>query len=553
MRMRYSPAAVLSALHRPLFPVILLLLCPTILPAQFMGSPQQQAAARYVLTGTVVSSATGAGIPYALVQVDQNAKLTDQNGNFRFDNLISTTMNLQVHKPGFFPENEINETHTPNMVTLSSSPTNVVVRLIPEAVISGHVENPEGQPLDGLPIRLRYGQIVNGRRVWQQQGNRPTDEDGNFHIANLKPGTYFVEVGPNARARPLTQQDKFEVIPALYYPGVRELSAATALRILPGQRINLEFATKRVPAYRVSGAVAGITGNNGGLTLLDQDGESTNVPMRLDPRTGRFDAFPIPAGTYRLRFNGRDSDGTELYADVPINVNGDLPELRIPVVRTMAIPVEYQTEYSKSENPLSAGIAGGLGNGSFGSRRTRPGQFYLISRKPPYRQFWASSQTAGGMEAFRGLEAGTYDIEVESNGAGYVSSVTWGGKDLLRESLVLSEGLDPQPIQVIMRDDGASLSGSVQIGNGAQFAQVLMIDEDGGGIPPRPLYVSSSGSFQIQGVAPGRYDILAFDRLDGIEYRNREVLTEYLSHAAHVTLSPDQQTKVTLDLIRTKE
>ena len=51
------------------------------------------------------------------------------------------------------------------------------------------------------------------------------------------------------------------------------------------------------------------------------------------------------------------------------------------------------------------------------------------------------------MEAFRGLEAGTYDIEVESNGAGYVSSVTWGGKDLLRESLVLSEGLDPQPIQ----------------------------------------------------------------------------------------------------------
>jgi hypothetical protein len=31
------------------------------------------------------------------------------------------------------------------------------------------------------------------------------------------------------------------------------------------------------------------------------------------------------------------------------------------------------------------------------------------------------------------------------------------------------------------------------------------------------------------------------------------VLGEYLSHAAHVTLSPEQQAKVTVDLIRTHE
>jgi hypothetical protein len=183
----------------------------------------------------------------------------------------------------------------------------------------------------------------------------------------------------------------------------------------------------------------------------------------------------------------------------------------------------------------------------------RSAQLRLISRRPPYQQFWASSQTAGGVEAFRGLEAGTYDVEVESIGSGYVSSVTWSGKDLLREPLVVAEGSDPQAIQVVTRDDGASLSGSVQIGNGAQFAQVLMIEEDAGGVPPRPLFVSGSGSFQVQGLAPGRYDILAFDRLDGIEYRNREVLEAYLSHAAHVTLSADEQAKVTLDLIRTKE
>jgi hypothetical protein len=551
--MRYSRAAVLSALHRWLFLPVFLLLVPRVLCAQFTGGPQQQSTTRYVLTGTVVSSATGAGIPYALVQADQSARLADQNGNFRFENLASSNVNLQAHKPGFFQESEINGTPGgANVVTLSSPSSNVVVRLVPEAVISGHVESPEGEALDGLPVRLRFGQVVNGRRMWQQQGTRPTDEDGNFRVANLKPGTYFVEIGPNSRGRRSGQRNKSEVIPALYYPGVRELSAATPVRLLPGQHANLEFAPRSVPAYRVSGAIAGLSGSNGGLTVLDQDGESADVPARLDAKTGRFEAFPIPVGSYRLRFSGRDAEGTELYADVPINVNGDLPELRIPVARTMTIPVEFQTEFSKSDSPPAAGIGGGEGTFSR-SRRTRPAQLRLVSRKPPYQQFWPSAQSAGGAEAFRNLEAGTYDVEVESIGMGYVSSVTWGGRDLLREPLVLAEGSDPQAIQIVARDDGASLTGSVQIGNGVQFAQVLMIDEDQSGVAPRPLYVNGSGAFQVQGLAPGRYDILAFDRLDGIEYRNREVLAEYLSHAAHVTLGADEQAKVTIDLIHTKE
>lgn len=552
--MRYSASAVPPASHRLLLPALLIVLCPTILLAQFMGAAQQPTAARYVLTGTVISNATGAGIPFALVQVDQSAKLADQNGNFRFENISSSTVNLQAHKPGFFQENELNEPHAPafSTVTLSSPSTNVIVRLIPEAVISGHIENPEGQPLGGLPVRLRFAQIVNGRRMWQQQGGRSTDDDGNFHIANLRPGTYFVQVGPNPRARPLDEENKSEVIPALYYPGVREMSAASPIRLAPGQRVSLDFETKRVPAYRVSGAVTGMTGNNGGLTLVDQDGESANVGIRLDPRTGRFDAFPIPAGSYRLRYNGRDTEGTELYADVPINLTGDLTELRIPVQRAITIPVEYQTEYRKSESARNTLTDFGPG-GSFKNSRPHSGQLRLISRQPPYQQFWASSQTAGGVEAFRGVQAGTYDVEVESIGMGYVASVSWAGRDLLREPLVLADGTDPQPIQVTTRDDGASLSGSVQIGNGIQSAQVLMIDEDTSGAPPRPLFVSGSGAFQVHGLAPGRYDILAFDRLDGIEYRNPQALDAYLSHATHVTLSADEQAKVTLDLIRTQQ
>ena len=191
--------------------------------AQGFGGNQQTPPA-YVLTGTVVNSSTGAPIPYALVQADQSAKLADQNGNFEFDDLSSPSVTIQAHKPGFFGANEVGEPRAPLTATLSDHPTSITIQLIPEAVISGHVENSEGEPVGGVPVRLRFSQVMNGRRVWQQFGHRQTDEDGNFRIADLRPGAYYVEVGPNNRARPIGEEQsdtgKFEVVPAQYYPGV---------------------------------------------------------------------------------------------------------------------------------------------------------------------------------------------------------------------------------------------------------------------------------------------------------------------------------------------
>src|SRR5438045_8799882 len=96
--MRYSRAAVLLASHRIFFAVLLLFLSSRFFCAQLVGS-SEPSAARYVLTGTVVSSATGAGIPYALVQLDQGAKLADKNGNVRSENPISTPVTHAAPEP----------------------------------------------------------------------------------------------------------------------------------------------------------------------------------------------------------------------------------------------------------------------------------------------------------------------------------------------------------------------------------------------------------------------------------------------------------------------
>lgn len=528
--------------------------------AQF-STPDQTASPAHVLTGTVVNSVTGAPIPYALVQAEQNAKLTDQNGNFRFDNLISNSLLVQAHKPGYFEPQELGQVRANTTITLSDRPTQVTIPLVPEAVITGHVTNSEGEPLGNLPVRLRFGQIANGRRLWQQQGHRQTDEDGDFRIANLKPGAYYVEVGPNFRARPLAQQtrsgEKFEVIPAEYYPGVREMSAASPVQLTAGQHVALDFGMKPVPAYRVSGVITGTQSNMGGLMLLDSDGENTNIGIRVDGNTGRFSAFPVPVGSYRLHFNGRDGDGQQLFADVPINVTQDIPELRIPAERTVNIAVQFETEFTNQNSGKQGGF---VSVGSYdGPPRQNYGQVRLISRGSTNRQFFSNRRgpiepsDSGAGQTIMGVEPGSYDVEVDANGLYYVASATYAGVDVLRQPLVVAEGADTQTLTVVLRDDGASVTGNVQAPDSNKSALVLMMPEGQSSSPPRQVYVDSSGSFRAQEIPPGTYDILAFDRLDGLEYRNQEVLSPYVSRGAQVTLTAGEQARVTVDLIQTKQ
>jgi hypothetical protein len=142
----------------------------------------------------------------------------------------------------------------------------------------------------------------------------------------------------------------------------------------------------------------------------------------------------------------------------------------------------------------------------------------------------------------------------EQRGYGWSTSFSGSsGVDLLRDPLVIAEGSDPQPIEALVRNDSASLDGSVRLDAGQQVATILVFSEKNLLSSLRTFAANPSGDFHVQGLAPGDYDVLAFDRVDGIEYENREALSSYLSHAAHVTLAAEQQSKVTVDLIHTRE
>src|SRR4029077_13966928 len=157
---------------------------------------------------------------------------------------------------------------------------------------------------------------------------------------------------------------------------------------------------------------------------------------------------------------------------------------------------------------------------------------------------------------------GVYAVQVFTNGPYYVQSARSGSLNLLEQNLTVAPGSSVQPIEIVLRDDFASLKGSVTLGEESDSATVIAIPEGGqpqmfgvGRWRPSPgIDASHAGAvFEMSQLAPGTYKILAVDRPDNFEYGNPEVLQKYLSKAREISLVANQQAKIELELVHIGE
>ena len=192
------------------------------------------------LSGVVVNSVTGEPVRRALVQVVGSSAggnpvsvLTDPEGRFEFPALPESELVLAARKPGFFNDLELHpELYQPEIVHLGADTSSLVLKLLPEGAIVGHVATVKGEPIEDSPVRILEERIVDGRKLWQERGQAMTDEDGQFRIANLIPGRYLLVTGPNLSGARLPfgqrRSARAEGFGSMFYPGVPEMEAATS-------------------------------------------------------------------------------------------------------------------------------------------------------------------------------------------------------------------------------------------------------------------------------------------------------------------------------------
>jgi hypothetical protein len=167
------------------------------------------------------------------------------------------------------------------------------------------------------------------------------------------------------------------------------------------------------------------------------------------------------------------------------------------------------------------------------------------------------------------VQPGRYWLKVDPFN-GYVASAVAGSVDLLRQPLVISPGGASPSIDIVLRDDGAAIDGTVEgmlakpssaqaepsARSGPMTASVQVYCVP---LPDSPghfatISTTSEGFFHFQQLAPGVYRVLAFDRQQNeLEYQNAEAMSIYEDKGPVVRLGPGQTEQVRVNLISTKD
>jgi hypothetical protein len=507
------------------------------------------------LRGIVVNSVTNEPVAGALVELldAPQSRFSSADGTFVFSNLPVGDHQLNATKPGF---SRINGRTS----AISYSSTAAIdglfpVRLTPEAIVYGEVKNEAGEPLEGVTVTLIRSGVVEGHRVRQSLEQSITDDEGNFRIASISPGSFRLFFLPanhgwSSYNKIVHKKQSAPGYGTEYYPGVPDLESSTPIQLHAGSKLHVTQSLSHQHLYEISGVVRGTSlENSANLQLQNSQGEDILRTIRLDEKTGEFQIPDIAPGSYTLFAtastpptegpSGVAMPTTTFTAVQPIHLSSDLEGVVLSLAPETSVPIEIRNELSSnSENPLQVVVSLEC------KELPQFGRSLGITYPSP-----AGEQISNRIY----ISAGTYSFKVTVGQPAYVSSLRSGSIDLFHENLVVGPGSTPQPIEITIRNDSAQLTVTPVQEGPTESIGVLLLDEDRPAHPPLFTLVPPSGSATLLNIAPGKYRVVAMANPDELEYSDSVALQPYLAHATAVTVSAGEKTALRVEVQKAPE
>jgi hypothetical protein len=501
---------------------------------------------KLALTGVVVDSSTGEPIHGALVQVggsQTRAMLTGPDGKFDFEGLARGVVVVSPRKPGYSNEYELSDGHRlPPTFELDSSTAPITLKLIPEGVIFGRVTAENNEPVESLPVNFTKVSIVDGRMHRETRSFPPTNENGEFRMGELRPGTYYISVGPSEN--PVVQPSENQArgpqgYGMTFYPAASDTESAAPIQISPGTRAEADFSILPKPLYRVTGTVSGIAqGMSTNIVVGNGGGQQASVEAQVDSQTGLFDVRSVPSGSYEVVVFAQDKQGNVLSGSTQVNVHSNVSNVHVTVAPIISIPVEFVFNIANGApegHPIPASVD---------LVPTDYGRIDMVSSHSAE----AFSNSLGSV-GISDVEPGSYSVRITARGPWYVESATYGSTDLFRDAMNVASGAAPGKIEIVVRDDGAALSGTV-VNDGQPAQGMVLIMPDRAPAYPQVADTDAEGNFQFSMLAPGNYRVLAFDRLDNLEYTNSQALQPFVTSGKDVTLEANGKAAIQVELVK---
>src|SRR5579863_100351 len=483
----------------------------------------------YPVRGIVENSLTHQPVARALVEAGDQAVLTDGEGRFEM-NLPESRLAIRVRRPGYAGEQAQG-----HLVGVGPNMPDLTLYLMPSAGVTGHVALSSGDSAGGLRFSAYRRRGQEGRYRWTHAGDAMTNSVGIFRFLQLEAPGFYVICTEGMRERYGAATPKAPVFgyPPVCAPG-GDAALSNPLWIGKGQQADLEISLTRQRFYSVSVTMPNSSPNQGvSFQIADQNGLPMGGGARWNEQRSSWET-ELPDGIYRAEVRSGGERG--FYGRVDFRLAGaPLTGLTVAVGQLHPIPVEIRKNFTAREPDSPITIAGAA------SPDEGPGM--VISLTPADALF--DNDGGGNLERRAGSsDTSQYEIRFWRPGAywvrafafnGYISSMTSGGTDLMREPLVIGPGGQASPIQVTLRNDTGSIecrvnqpdaaTGPGAAGGGSPLDAPAAVGEEKMiavyAIPQFPLSSRTpqavgegSGRFQIDNLAPGAYRVVAVEHLE---------------------------------------
>jgi hypothetical protein len=508
------------------------------------------------------------------------AAMTDGEGRFEFDVRLpigNTTggpgpstgarmrgggedgypMALMARRPGYLT------TQRPTMLRLRDKTPDepeLQIKIMPESILRGRVATSAVAPPMGVQVQLSRKQVQDGLANWGLVATAQTNSRGEYRFADLATGDYKImtrEWVENESIVPVPGK-QITGYPPVYYPNELDLATATSIHIAAGETAQADLNLRAQPYYRVSIPVMNVPRGTGvNVAVGDEDG-SSGFSLGFNPQTQKIEGL-LPNGSYDVRVTSfGEVQGTGA-GRIEI-AGGTVRGAPISLMSLGLIRVVVREEYTTDSG---TGTREGPEISRIGNGRRRSLELMLQPDGTKGPAVGLRNLTGKGNEdlVVENAREGKYRVWVMPN-HGYVASATSGGVDLLHKPLVVGAGGASAPIEITLRDDTATLDGTVSpmpptgrepdpYGGGV-FVFCFPIESEVG----RPVqgFAGVDGKFSMQNLPPGRYLVLAFRTPNqNLEYRNEEVLRQYESKGTIVTLEAGQKAEAKVPVLTEDE
>ena len=463
-----------------------------------LGAFAQQQGGQFTLGGTVTNSHTGEPVKRALVTVvrhdarDAAARgsdgrftpppppltlttFSDSAGAFWFNGLAAGDYSVSAQKPGFQTEGPDEADILTEEVKLTSSVTDLRMRLEPLGVITGKVVDQDGMPLRGVDIIVSSSTTMDGLRQTNNGQNVSTDDRGVYRLWDLSPGKYYVKAAGRSGGAHLYTGDtppryqSEEAFAPSYFGGGKALESATPVRIEAGTEARADFTLKMEPACKIRGAVTNFVPRRAvKFELLSGDEDVSASRVSLNGDTGVFEIQDVLPGAYTLR-----ATQEKTRAEIPVTVGSkDLNGINLPLASGVDLTV--RTSFANQGE-------GGACTVSLRPPGWRGGDVYTARPR----------RNSSGGPTLAGVLPGVYRVLIKCSGA-YVRSAMSGSQDLLANPfLTVQPGVEPPALEILAAGGGGRVTGALSGIAKLADALILLV----------PQFVQSTGPVTAQASA----------------------------------------------------